>query len=266
MAVILQKLIEEYHYVNDELADPRTVNYPMISTPFVIVAIVIVYNVFVQCLGPWWMAGRKPYNLRPIIILYDFIQIMINFWMVFTILRATFWTGKYNIFCQPVETGTSPEEILIMDTVYCYFLTKILDLVDTVFLFLSKKSGHVSFLHLYHHGGMVVCGWIGVKYVPGGQAVFFGALNGFVHGVMYTYYLLAALKYLDNRHIFWKRTLTQLQMLQFGLMTLHQVSAIYCDCGFPWFISFCVLPQQLFMFLLFADFYRKAYLKKKKTS
>ncbi|XP_046679316.1 elongation of very long chain fatty acids protein AAEL008004-like [Homalodisca vitripennis] len=267
MAAIIRKLIESYHYINDDLADPRTVNYPMVSTPFIIIAIVAVYNIFVQCVGPWWMAGRKPYNLKPLIVLYDCIQIVVNFWLCFRVLTKTYLSGKYNIFCQGVETGTSPEEVLIMNTVYYYFLTKILDLLDTVFFFLSKKSKNISFLHIYHHSGMVVCGWIGIKYIPGGQAIFFGALNGFVHGVMYTYYLLAALQFLDSRHVFWKRSLTQLQMLQFGLMTIHMIFAIMSpECGFPRLLCYFVIGQQAFIFLLFADFYRKTYLKKKKTS
>ncbi|XP_054276683.1 uncharacterized protein LOC128995690 [Macrosteles quadrilineatus] len=267
MAAIIRKLIDGYTYFNEDLADPRGIHYPLMSNPFGIVVIIVVYNLFVQWIGPNFMKDRKPYNLKPVIVVYDALQVVLNFWMMWRVLRVTYFSGNYNLLCEPVGTGTSPDELLVVETTYFYFLTKILDLLDTVFFILTKKSSHLSFLHLYHHSGMIACGWIGVKFVPGGQAVFFGSINGFVHCVMYLYYLLSALKYLDSQHIFWKRSLTQLQMVQFFLIALHHIAVIVNpDCDFPWFVSSMLIPQNIFIFILFADFYRKAYLKKDKKT
>jgi hypothetical protein len=65
-----------------------------------------------------------------------------------------------------------------------YFLSKVIDLFDTVFFVLKKKQTHVSFLHVYHHSGMVLLSWIGLKYVAGGHSVFMGLINSFVHILM----------------------------------------------------------------------------------
>lgn len=59
-------------------------------------------------------------------------------------------------------------------------MLKILDLLDTIFIILRKKQNQVSFLHVYHHGGMVLGGWIATKFIPGGHVTFTGKQH-FVH-------------------------------------------------------------------------------------
>jgi hypothetical protein len=47
------------------------------------------------------------------------------------------------------------------------------------------------------------------------------------------------------------------------MMALHWLFLrLSSDCGFPKFISFFMLPQNAFIFILFFDFYRKAYGRK----
>jgi len=42
-------------------------------------------------------------------------------------------------------------------------------MIDTLFFVVRKKNNQVSFLHVYHHASMFSLGWIGVKWVAGGQ-------------------------------------------------------------------------------------------------
>lgn len=49
----------------------------------------------------------------------------------------------------------------------------------------------------------------------GGHSTFFGMLNTFVHIVMYSYYLLAALGPKVQKYLWWKKYLTALQMVSF---------------------------------------------------
>lgn len=83
-----------------------------------------------------------------------------------------------------------------------------------VFFVLRKKQNQVSFLHVYHHTGMVLLTWHGVKYLPGGHSVFMGALNSFVHVVMYCYYLITALNPKYKNNLWWKKYITQLQIVR----------------------------------------------------
>lgn len=65
----------------------------------------------------------------------------------------------------------------IAKMVWKFFLVKIIDLMDTVFFVLRKKQNQVSFLHVYHHAGMVAGTWIASKYLAGGHVTFLGTYN-----------------------------------------------------------------------------------------
>lgn len=52
----------------------------------------------------------------------------------------------------------------------------------------------------------------GVKFMPGGHSSFFGLLNTFVHIIMYTYYMLAAMGPEMQKYLWWKKYLTQVNV------------------------------------------------------
>ncbi|XP_028173629.1 elongation of very long chain fatty acids protein 7-like, partial [Ostrinia furnacalis] len=96
--------------------------------------------------------------------------------------------------------------------VYIYFLAKISELLDTVFFVIRKKERQITFLHLYHHTVMPMISWGATKYYPGGHGTLIGVINSFVHIIMYTYYMLAAMGPQYQKFLFWKRHITTLQM------------------------------------------------------
>jgi energy-converting hydrogenase Eha subunit C len=72
-------------------------------------------------------------------------------------------------------------------------LIKRIELVETLFYALRKKSNQVSFLHVYHHISTLWLAWASCKYVSGGMITFSIVINTYVHLFMYTYYLLTAM-------------------------------------------------------------------------
>lgn len=93
------------------------------------------------------------------------------------------------------------------------------------------------------------------------RALASGTLNSFVHVVMYTHYLATSLR---MSRTWWKKYITQLQMLQFGMLIIHCVVLVFAeDCGFPKWTAAVLIPQNVFMMVLFGDFYYKTYIKKR---
>lgn len=100
-------------------------------------------------------------------------------------------------------------------------------------------------------------------YLSGGHSTFFGLLNTFVHIVMYTYYLLAAMGPKIQPYLWWKKYLTAFQMLQFIAIMIHAFQLLFIECNYPkafvWWIG---LHAVMFLFL-FKEFYQQSYQQKK---
>lgn len=50
-----------------------------------------------------------------------------------------------------------------------------------------------------------------------------------------------------------------LLQVQFCLAFLHSMQLFFYDCGFPKWITICTMPNAMFFYFLFTDFYKKAY-------
>jgi len=106
--------------------------------------------------------------------------------------------------------------------------------------------------------------WIGIKFTAGGDAYWTALFNSFVHILMYSYYLFAALGY----ELWWKHYLTQLQMFQFCLNMTFSIMSELGFCGPEYTYSVWMrraLAGYMFsLLILFANFYIRSYLDKKK--
>ncbi|KYN03231.1 Elongation of very long chain fatty acids protein 4 [Cyphomyrmex costatus] len=201
-------------------------------------------------------------SIKCIFILQNCHSIYKNLFCNYTFQAMTMgWIGEFSYFCEPIDYSNTPKTREITRLVWSYFMIKVLDLMDTVFFVLRKKQSQITFLHLYHHIGIVMGTWGAVKWLPGGHVTFLGLINTFVHVIMYTHYLLAAMKINTS---LWKKHITQLQLIQFFLITLHYLQLAWVeDCGFPIWPAYVMVPQNLFMIILFGDFYYKTYIKEK---
>ncbi|PSN38002.1 Elongation of very long chain fatty acids protein 7 [Blattella germanica] len=147
-----------------------------------------------------------------------------------------------------------------------YFLMKLLDLFDTVAFVLRKKNSQITFLHVYHHNTMVFFGWIVMKFFPAGHISFLGYINNYVHMIMYTYYFVTSMWPEYKKNIWWKKYVTQIQMVQFCLAALHSFPMLFMEeVRYPRGVAVLVFVQNLVMLILFYDFYRKVYKKKKQV-
>jgi hypothetical protein len=159
-----------------------------------------------------------------------------------------------------------------------------------VFYVLRKKERQISFLHVYHHIGVLMATWISGKYFPGGQAVYVGLSNTLVHSVMYVYYLLSAWYPNYSKAFWWKKYVTLLQIVSWKIFhnscfnNLKFKRYCYCsqvqhclilisilpavvnvNCTYPkgWAVFFTI--NMGFIVYLFGRFYKNTYLNKRKN-
>jgi elongation of very long chain fatty acids protein 4 len=152
---------------------------------------------------------------------------------------------------------------------FIFYISKILDFVDTFAIVMRGKGRQLSVLHVYHHSSIFLFYWLNLKILYDGDIFFTILLNAFIHAVMYTYYFITLqIPKTDGKPVFqlwWKKHTTQLQMLQFTMMVSQAVYSHFITC--PTYSkrhNFAYLVYIVSLFALFSNFYKKSYSKKEK--
>merc|ERR1712012_899709 len=184
--------------------------------------------------GPRYMKDRPPFEIRSFIIIYNALQVVLSAYLFLGF--APYWFGgKFNWFCQPMDYSNSYDGLYFLHLAYICFFSKFLDFIDTFCFIARRKFDHISLLHVFHHGIMPLSLWFGTRWVGGGHASFAAMINAFVHTIMYTYYMVAALGPEYKKYIWWKKHLTKLQLVQFVTIMVHEFQLLFYDaCDFPW--------------------------------
>jgi len=247
-----------YDKVMVDLRDPRTDGWFMMDSVWPTVALSATYYLIVRQIGPSYMKDREPYNLKSAMLAYNIFQLVFNSWLVYKV--GWLWRYHYSWTCQPVDYSNSYLGREALDVTWWYFINKFFDFFDSFFFVARKKFSHLSTLHVVHHCGLPIAVWFGPKFVGGGHTTFCGFLNAGVHVAMYLYYFLAALGPSIQPYLWWKRYLTRLQMIQFVVFFLHAIQPLFFDCNYPKVYCWIILGHGVLYFVLFANFYAKAYL------
>lgn len=248
--------IVHFFVVNE---DPRTKPWLLASSPGPLFTILVTYLYFCLYAGPRYMKNRKPFELKNTLIVYNAVQVVLSVYLVIEGLEGG-WRKHYNFRCQPVDYSNNPVAIRMARAVWLYYMCKITELLDTVFFVLRKKQNQISFLHVYHHTLMPICGFIGLKYFAGGHGTLLGLINSFIHVIMYMYYMLAAMGPQVQKHLWWKKYLTVMQIIQFLIVFVHTIQIQFQpSCNFPKSIG-CLLTLNAGLFTyMFSSFYIKSY-------
>jgi len=244
-----------------ELRDPRVDDWFLMSSPWPTVALCVLYYYIIRVAGPRFMKDREPLNIQSLVVVYNLFQTLFSVWIFQKACR--FWlTGKYSWLCQPVDYSYTQDGFDAADMTWWYFFSKFIDFIDSFFFLGRKKFSHLSTLHVVHHGIMPLTAWSGVKWVGGGHTTFGGFLNMGVHIVMYFYYFMSSMGPSVQKYLWWKRYLTTLQLTQFVAFFIHACFPLFFECDFPKIFSYVILFHGALFFLLFANFYIQAYMKK----
>uniref|UniRef100_A0AC34QJZ5 Elongation of very long chain fatty acids protein n=2 Tax=Panagrolaimus sp. JU765 TaxID=591449 RepID=A0AC34QJZ5_9BILA len=144
--------------------------------------------------------------------------------------------------------------------VYLFILSKLVELVDTVFLVLRKRP--LMFLHWYHHVLTMIYAFYSYPVSPGFNR--WGIyLNFFVHAFMYSYYFLRSMKIRVPGFV--AQLITTLQILQFVISVVilaHLGFLIYIQkvsCDFAPRIFVLASFMDITYLILFINFFLKSY-------
>ncbi|XP_017772315.1 PREDICTED: elongation of very long chain fatty acids protein 4-like [Nicrophorus vespilloides] len=252
-----------YNHLFVKLADDRVSSWPLMQDPTKILLIISIYLYGVYVYLPKHMKGRKPYNLKNIIQIYNVLQVISCLYIVHG-LGVHGWFGKYTVKCQTVDYSDDKSALKMLNYVYWTLILKIAELLETCFFILRNKMNQVSKLHVYHHCSTLMFAWLTCKYMGGGMATFAIIINSTIHVIMYSYYFLAASGPRIQKKISWvKPKITMMQMVQFWVLLLHSVQALHPDCNMPKLLAYIFLPNLAILFGFFLNFYFKSYTSKK---
>lgn len=264
MAQLVRNVIDGYHDLMDNKSDPRVNEWFLMSSPFPTLCMCLTYAYVVKVVGPKLMENRKPFELKYVLIIYNLFQVIFSTYLFYE-SAVSGWLNHYSFKCQPVDYSRSPVAMRMARGCWWYFFSKFTEFLDTIFFVLRKKNDHISTLHVIHHGVMPMSVWFGVKFTPGGHSTFFGFLNTFVHIIMYSYYLIAALGPQYQKYLWWKKYLTTIQMIQFVLVMVHAFQLLFIDCNYPKAFVWWIGLHAVMFYFLFSNFYKQTYVRKEKT-
>jgi len=247
--------------------DPRSTSWPFFSGgPWTTLAIIGAYLYFVKVFGPELMKGRNAYDLKNVILVYNIFMVLSSLWMFKEACLLLNW-GLDTWGCQPVnQSSDDPIEQRKLFLGWTFFVTKFIEMADTVFFILRKKYNQVSPLHVIHHSLVPLLVWIGFKFLPGGTNAFFLYINSLVHIIMYIYYALSTFGTKVQPYLWWKKYLTKLQIIQFVLIIFNSVRLLFMpNCSAPKSMSYLSIVNAALFLVLFASFYRQSYANKCKS-
>merc|ERR1712080_538832 len=251
-----------WNHLMVDLRDPRADSFPGMFSIWPTIVICGAYVYIVKVLGPRFMENREPYNIKKILLVYNFAQTVFSFWM-FCEGWQFYVSGNYSWHCEPVDYTMSPVATRALNLAWWYYFSKFIDLFDSFFFIARKKFGHLSALHVIHHSTLPLLCWWGPRFVGGGQSGFGPFLNSGIHTLMYLYYLLAACGPSLQPYLWWKKYLTTAQLVQFVLVFFHALQPLVFDCNYPVAASLMFAVTGIQYFFLFMAFYRQAYSKGK---
>merc|ERR1719223_1435003 len=191
----------------------------MYSVPALCIGLYLAWCYF----GTKFMKNREAFDLRYVLALWNLFLATFSTWGAMKTVPHILYIIATKDFdrtvCDTASTWGGPGTGL---AVQLFILSKIPELIDTVFIVLRKKP--LIFLHWYHHVTVLAFCWH--SYVTeSGAGLWFVAMNYTVHAVMYFYYFLQAMKAIPKWFPSW--IITTMQILQMVVGTAIVCFSIY---------------------------------------
>lgn len=228
--------------------------------------IALVYFLFVVIGSSIMKLGVPAMDPYPIKFIYNVSQIMLCAYMTIEAGMLAYRNGYTFTPCVGYDQTNPP----VANLLWLFYISKVWDFWDTIFIVLGKKWRQLSFLHVYHHLTIFLFYWLNSHVNYDGDIIVTILLNGFIHTVMYTYYFICMHTKVPETGkslpIWWKSSLTSLQLVQF--VTMMSQGSYLLATGCPTVslrVTLTYVVYILSLFFLFAQFFVQSYMKPKKS-
>ncbi len=187
----------------------------MTQNDYILPTVAVIIHLLFCYLGQKVMANRPAFDLKGPLAAWNLFLSLFSAWGAFrTVPHMLYRIANYTFeetVCEHVYSGFACGAAGFATQMF--ILSKIPELIDTVFIVLRKKP--LIFLHWYHHVTVLIFCWN--AYVTQASAgLWFVAMNYTVHAVMYFYYFLQAIKAIPKWFPSWIITLMQITQMIIG--------------------------------------------------
>ena len=146
-----------------------------------------------------------------------------------SLVSAYTFFGFLNCFSVIESTFKLGPEQCLLPYFKVYWITKMLELFDTVVMILRHRRKQISFLHVYHHSTMMLLADAGFHLFPWPPMSVYFATNSLVHFITYLIYGLSTL--FPEKLLFWRKFNTKMEILEHLVLFVH-VTYGYFNKGF----------------------------------
>jgi elongation of very long chain fatty acids protein 6 len=195
--------------------DPEPLLMRMKYNNYIVPSVAIVLYLAFCYFGQKIMARQTAFGLNGVLAGWNLFLSLFSFWGAIRMVPHTLWLLRSHSFeetiCEPAYLSYGSGAAGFAVQMFC--LSKIPELIDTVFIVLRKKP--LIFLHWYHHVTVLAFCWN--SYVTeSGAGHYFASMNYTVHAVMYFYYYLQAIKAVPKNFPSWIITILQISQMIAG--------------------------------------------------
>ncbi|KAG2238792.1 hypothetical protein Bca52824_091963 [Brassica carinata] len=200
----------------------------------------------------WYAMDSLPHSVLIFVLCLLFIIMAVGC----TLSITSSQDPKAHVICFPVDVRPSGP---VFFWAQVYYLSKILQFVDTLIMIVSKSIHLLSFNHVYHHAMAVVMGYLWL-YTRQSMFPALIVINSTAHAILYGYYFLRALESIPKIKMFLRNVQIFDYSASFGVglgwMLQHYFGS---GCSGIWGVHF----DCAFLASLVASFVYKNYIKKR---
>jgi hypothetical protein len=206
---------EPFYTKFEQNFDPEQIYDDMKETGYVIPIVAVIAYLLFCYFGTKIMKDRKPFNLLGPLACWNLLLAVFSAWGAIRMVPHSLFLLNTRPFvetiCEPAERTYAMGATGLAVMLFC--LSKLPELIDTVFIVLRKKP--LIFLHWYHHVTVLVFAW-NCYITEASNGHYFSSMNYTVHAVMYFYYFLQARKAIPKWFPSWIITIMQISQMIMG--------------------------------------------------